>query len=181
MCSGHMWPLQNTSKRKTIDRTGGGERKAYQVLWADEEHNELPPILSWDDNNKKKGKQKKELTWKTDNLTWTDNNESKPTSSWKWEEDKENKGKGKEKETTQTTTTYNTHTIPQQSTYRRPKLICVDCSKKLSSMGACCGDNEEYHTTTKFYCHPCLFECFGRPKRQEKWDNQPCLACGETC
>ncbi|KAG9306627.1 hypothetical protein G9A89_004824 [Geosiphon pyriformis] len=47
-------------------------------------------------------------------------------------------------------------------------------------MSACCDDNKEYHTATKFYCHPCLLECFGRPKRQGKWDNQSCLACGET-
>ncbi|KAG9299004.1 hypothetical protein G9A89_020317 [Geosiphon pyriformis] len=108
-------------------------------------------------NNKGKGKQKKELTWETNNLTWTDNNESKPTSSWEWEKDKKNKRKGKEKETTQTTTTYNTYTIPQQSTYHRPKLICIDCGKKLSSIDICCGDDEEYHT-----------------------NNQPCLTCGET-
>ncbi|KAG9298177.1 hypothetical protein G9A89_005445 [Geosiphon pyriformis] len=74
--------------------------EAYQVSWADEEHNKLPPILSWDDDNKEKGKQKKELTWETNDLTWTDNDESEPTSSWEWEEDKENKKKGKEKETT---------------------------------------------------------------------------------
>ncbi|KAG9299798.1 hypothetical protein G9A89_013158 [Geosiphon pyriformis] len=34
--------------------------EAYQVLWADEEHNELLPILSWDDN--RKGKQTNKLT-----------------------------------------------------------------------------------------------------------------------
>ncbi|KAG9301083.1 hypothetical protein G9A89_012466 [Geosiphon pyriformis] len=33
--------------------------EAYQVSWADEDHNKLPPILLWDDNNKEK--QKKEL------------------------------------------------------------------------------------------------------------------------
>ncbi|KAG9301344.1 hypothetical protein G9A89_018016 [Geosiphon pyriformis] len=99
----------------------------------------------------------------------TNNNESKPISSWEWEEDKENKGKGKEEETTQTITAYhNTYTIPQQSTYCQPKLICVNCDKKLLSMGACCGDDEEYHTTTKFYCCSCLLECFGQPKRQGK-------------
>ncbi|KAG9298655.1 hypothetical protein G9A89_012723 [Geosiphon pyriformis] len=54
--------------------------KAYQVSWADEDHNELLPILSWDNNGK--GKQKEELTWKTDNLTWTDNDENKPTPNW---------------------------------------------------------------------------------------------------
>ncbi|KAG9298930.1 hypothetical protein G9A89_015952 [Geosiphon pyriformis] len=42
-------------------------------------------------------KQKEELTWETNDLTWTDNDESKLTSSWGWEEDKENKGKGKKK------------------------------------------------------------------------------------
>ncbi|KAG9305467.1 hypothetical protein G9A89_021185 [Geosiphon pyriformis] len=56
--------------------------ETYQVSWADEEHNKLPPILLWDDNDNEKGKQKEELTWETNDLTWTDNNESKPTSSW---------------------------------------------------------------------------------------------------
>ncbi|KAG9293650.1 hypothetical protein G9A89_018987 [Geosiphon pyriformis] len=41
--------------------------EAYQVLWADKEHNKLPPILSWDDNGKRK--QTNELIWETDNLT----------------------------------------------------------------------------------------------------------------
>ncbi|KAG9285786.1 hypothetical protein G9A89_013211 [Geosiphon pyriformis] len=134
------------------------------------------------DNNKKKGKQKEELTWETDDLTWTDNDESKLTSSWEWEENKENKGKEKEKEkeTTQTTTAYNTYTIPQQSTYCRPKLICVNCDKKLLSMGACCGDDKEYSMATRFYCCPCILEHFGRLKQVGKWDNQPCLACEET-
>ncbi|KAG9304385.1 hypothetical protein G9A89_019947 [Geosiphon pyriformis] len=33
--------------------------EVYQVLWTNEDHNKLPPILSWDDN--KKGKQKEKL------------------------------------------------------------------------------------------------------------------------
>ncbi|KAG9304303.1 hypothetical protein G9A89_019865 [Geosiphon pyriformis] len=119
--------------------------EAYQVLWTDEEHNELLPILSWDDNGKGK------------------------------------KGKEKEEGTPPTVTIYNyyTHYTPQQSNYRRSRLVCIDCGKKLLSIGACCGDNEEYHTTTKFYCYLCLLEHFGRPKRQGKWNNQPCLTCGE--
>ncbi|KAG9289290.1 hypothetical protein G9A89_007851 [Geosiphon pyriformis] len=56
--------------------------------------------------------------------------------------------KGKEEETTQTATAYNTYSIPQQFTYCQPKLICVDCGKKLSSMGACYGDDEEYLMAT---------------------------------
>ncbi|KAG9291489.1 hypothetical protein G9A89_021908 [Geosiphon pyriformis] len=47
-------------------------------------------------------------------------------------------------------------------------------------MGACCGNDKEYQTTTKFYCHTCLVEHFERPKQVRKWDNTPCLACGET-
>ncbi|KAG9297101.1 hypothetical protein G9A89_019382 [Geosiphon pyriformis] len=56
--------------------------EAYQVLWADKGHNELPPILPWDDNDNEKGKQKEELTWETNDLIWTDNDESELTSSW---------------------------------------------------------------------------------------------------
>ncbi|KAG9306856.1 hypothetical protein G9A89_005757 [Geosiphon pyriformis] len=40
------------------------------------------------------------------------------------------------------------------------------------SNSACCDDDEEYPTATKFYCCPCIIK--------RKWDNQPCLACGET-
>ncbi|KAG9291503.1 hypothetical protein G9A89_021922 [Geosiphon pyriformis] len=36
--------------------------KAYQVLWADVDHNELSPILTWDNNNNGKEKQKEEST-----------------------------------------------------------------------------------------------------------------------
>ncbi|KAG9307157.1 hypothetical protein G9A89_016985 [Geosiphon pyriformis] len=43
-------------------------------------------------------------------------------------------------------------------------------------MGACCGDNEEYTLATKFYCHSCVIEHFGRPKWVGKWDNESCLA-----
>ncbi|KAG9299383.1 hypothetical protein G9A89_014032 [Geosiphon pyriformis] len=54
----------------------------------------------------------------------------------------------------------------QSSTYHRPKLICVDCGKKLSSIGVCCGNDEEYQTATKFYCCACCVKHFERPKRQ---------------
>ncbi|KAG9286515.1 hypothetical protein G9A89_014681 [Geosiphon pyriformis] len=47
-------------------------------------------------------------------------------------------------------------------------------------MGACCGNDKEYYTTTKFYCRLCLLEHFGQPKRQGKWDNQSCFTCEET-
>ncbi|KAG9299879.1 hypothetical protein G9A89_005408 [Geosiphon pyriformis] len=60
------------------------------------------------------------------------------------------------------------------------ELICGNCGKKLSSISACCGDDEEYQMTTKFYCRPCIIKRFGRLKQVEKWDNKSCLACGET-
>ncbi|KAG9287984.1 hypothetical protein G9A89_017579 [Geosiphon pyriformis] len=68
----------------------------------------------------------------------------------------------------------------KKPTWEAYQLICTDCDKKLLLMGACCSDNEEYLMATKFYCCPCVIECFGRPKRVGKWDNEPCLACGKT-
>ncbi|KAG9291548.1 hypothetical protein G9A89_021967 [Geosiphon pyriformis] len=106
--------------------------EAYQVFWANADHNELPPILSWNDNPK--GKQKEELTWETDDLIWTDNEQEEPLS---WE--------GRKKTLKSTTLISHTPTM-----------------------------------ATKFYCHACHVECFGRPKQVGKWDNIPCIVCGET-
>ncbi|KAG9294000.1 hypothetical protein G9A89_019338 [Geosiphon pyriformis] len=81
----------------------------------DKDHYELPPVLLWDDNPK--GKQREKLTWETNNLTWT-NNEQKKASSWKWNEDKR-KGKEKKERTPPTIDSYNSYTYhtPQQSNY----------------------------------------------------------------
>ncbi|KAG9286835.1 hypothetical protein G9A89_012385 [Geosiphon pyriformis] len=57
------------------------------------------------------------------------------------------------------------YTLLPPTNYCRPKLECVNCGKKLLSMGACCGNDEKYSMATRFYCHPC-------------WDNQLCLTCG---
>ncbi|KAG9299790.1 hypothetical protein G9A89_013150 [Geosiphon pyriformis] len=116
--------------------------KAYQISWADTEHNELPP--EWKEKTKKKGKGKEERLIST------------------------------------STTTYNSYTTPQQSVYCHPKLVCVDCGKKLSSIGTCCDNNEEYTLATKFYCCLCVLERFRKPKQVKKWNNKSCLACGET-
>ncbi|KAG9285522.1 hypothetical protein G9A89_006510 [Geosiphon pyriformis] len=104
--------------------------KAYQVSWANANHNELPPILL---KNHRIGRKKRE------------------------------------EENTQANNTYIPYIYSQQQslTYCRPKLICVNCGKKLSSMGACCGNNEEYQMATKFYCRTCHVECFGRPKQND--------------
>ncbi|KAG9295660.1 hypothetical protein G9A89_002978 [Geosiphon pyriformis] len=89
----------------------------------------------------------------------------KPSSITPKEKNDKRKKKEKEKETTTTNTTssnsYTYITLPQ-FTYWQPKLICIDCSKKLSSIGACYSNDEEYAT------------------RQRKWDNQSCFTCGET-
>ncbi|KAG9301409.1 hypothetical protein G9A89_018081 [Geosiphon pyriformis] len=47
--------------------------EVYQVLWAEADHNKLPPILFWDDNGKEK--QKEGLIWNTDQ-DWETNNDS---------------------------------------------------------------------------------------------------------
>ncbi|KAG9305730.1 hypothetical protein G9A89_005128 [Geosiphon pyriformis] len=69
--------------------------KMYQVLWADVKHNELPPILDWEEMNNIKGKrtETEEHTCETTIDAWNNDDESKaiPTS---WEK----KGKRKKKE-----------------------------------------------------------------------------------
>ncbi|KAG9286387.1 hypothetical protein G9A89_014553 [Geosiphon pyriformis] len=55
--------------------------EAYQVLWADQDHNKLPPVPSW--NSNVKGKQKEtELTWISDQAWETKNDYNKPAN---WE------------------------------------------------------------------------------------------------
>ncbi|KAG9292604.1 hypothetical protein G9A89_006976 [Geosiphon pyriformis] len=81
---------------------------------------------------------------------WKTDFDSEEPTTWKW--DKGEKGKGKAKAE----------------------------DKKLLSIGTCCGNDKEYQMVTKFYCHICVIEYFGRPRRQKKWDNESCLACGET-
>ncbi|KAG9291009.1 hypothetical protein G9A89_012881 [Geosiphon pyriformis] len=152
---GNDWLFKTPPKEKLLieleEEKEKSTWKAYQVFWADANHNKLLLILLWNDNPK--GKQKEELTWKTDDLIWTDNEQEEPLS-WKWKEEK-GKEKEREEENTQANNTYIPYTYSQQQSliYRQPKLICINCSKKLSSIGACCVG---------------------------KWDNTPCLACGET-
>ncbi|KAG9301659.1 hypothetical protein G9A89_016729 [Geosiphon pyriformis] len=59
-------------------------------------------------------------------------------------------------------------------------LKCKDCNKKLLSMGACISPEEEYETRTCYFCKAYHRERFGSPKRNRKWDNTPCLTCGEV-
>ncbi|KAG9296227.1 hypothetical protein G9A89_014819 [Geosiphon pyriformis] len=138
-------PLINLEKEKPKPTW-----KAYQVSWANVDHNKLLPILSWDDN--KKGKQREKLTWETDDLT--DNDENEPIPNWEWKEEND-KGKKKEKEkeketTTTNTTSFNfyTYTTLLQSTYSHVMTMTRNMQQQLNS------------TATH--------------------NNQPCLTCGET-
>ncbi|KAG9298296.1 hypothetical protein G9A89_002784 [Geosiphon pyriformis] len=143
--SNHLFTLLIELKEKKPKPTW----EAYQVLWADNNHNKLLPILLWDEPE---------------------------------EEKERGKEKGKEKDTIQANNTYipDTYAPSQQSNYCQPKLIYVNCDKKLLSIDVCYDNDKEYQTATKFYYCTCVIECFRQPKRQEKWNNESCLACGET-
>ncbi|KAG9291145.1 hypothetical protein G9A89_013017 [Geosiphon pyriformis] len=62
--------------------------EAYQVSWADADHNKLPPVLSWD--NKRKRKEEEELTWRTNQESWSDDGQKEK------EKGKEHKGEPKQ-------------------------------------------------------------------------------------
>ncbi|KAG9286459.1 hypothetical protein G9A89_014625 [Geosiphon pyriformis] len=61
----------------------------------------------------------------------------------------------------------------------RPKLECSVCKKKLSSMTACSTPDKDPRNPTHYYCNRCNKEKYGYPERHGKWDEEPCLACGE--
>ncbi|KAG9296502.1 hypothetical protein G9A89_015094 [Geosiphon pyriformis] len=85
------------------------------------------------------------------------------------------------------------HTKPETSgwniSYSKPKprkqcpyilLKCKDCHKKLLSMGACISPEKEYKNHTCYYYKACHRERWGHLiKRSGKWDNTPCLTCGD--
>ncbi|KAG9292929.1 hypothetical protein G9A89_016291 [Geosiphon pyriformis] len=77
----------------------GKEKKptweAYQVFWANTEHNKLLPVSLWDENRKKK--QRKKLTWRADQV-WETNLDSKELTTWEWDERKKEKRKVKKEE-----------------------------------------------------------------------------------
>ncbi|KAG9292563.1 hypothetical protein G9A89_006934 [Geosiphon pyriformis] len=85
------------------------------------------------------------------------------------------------------------HTKPETSgwniSYSKPEprkqrpyipLKFKDCHKKLSLMEACISPEEEYENHTCYYCKACHRERWGHLiKRSRKWDNTPCLTCGD--
>ncbi|KAG9301593.1 hypothetical protein G9A89_016663 [Geosiphon pyriformis] len=87
---------------------------------------------------------------------------------------------------------FTSHTKPETSEwnipYSKPEprkqhpyipLKYKDCPKKLSSMGACISPEKEYENHTCYYCKACHREQWGHLiKKSGKWDNTPCLTCG---
>ncbi|KAG9291562.1 hypothetical protein G9A89_021981 [Geosiphon pyriformis] len=53
--------------------------EVYQVLWADKNHNELPPVLLWNNNGKEK--KKEEPTWNS-NQAWRTNDNQEELIDW---------------------------------------------------------------------------------------------------
>ncbi|KAG9287650.1 hypothetical protein G9A89_024000 [Geosiphon pyriformis] len=64
---GHFKPTTIQPLIKLKEEETKSTWKAYQVSWADKNHNELLPVLLWDDQ--KKRKRREELTWDTDQLS----------------------------------------------------------------------------------------------------------------
>ncbi|KAG9304325.1 hypothetical protein G9A89_019887 [Geosiphon pyriformis] len=96
-------------------------------------------------------------------VSWADDYQTElpPPPIWK------EKGKGRAEEELQLSSLGYVTSDQRNLFYQPLRLICVDCEKKLSTMGACIGDNKEWPTATKYYC------------RSYKWDHMPCLAYGK--
>ncbi|KAG9299899.1 hypothetical protein G9A89_005428 [Geosiphon pyriformis] len=147
--------------------------EVYQVLWADVDYNELPPILAWDNNDNKKEKQREELIWEATINAWTNNNQSEMLPILNWEEKNRKKEKGREENIPEKTTITEEITSGWEREYLREPikelpyipLKCKDCGKKLFSMGAWVALDKDYWMRTHYYCKPCHRKQYGYPKR----------------
>ncbi|KAG9304417.1 hypothetical protein G9A89_019979 [Geosiphon pyriformis] len=150
--------------------------EAYQILWADVDHNELLPILAWDNNNNRKEKQREKPTWKATIDTWTNNNQSEMPPILDWEEKNKEKGKGREENIPEETTTTEKITSGWERKYSCEPikelpyipLKCKDCGKKLSSMRTWVVLDKNYWMRIHYYCKSCHREQYGYSKRQDK-------------
>ncbi|KAG9305085.1 hypothetical protein G9A89_007725 [Geosiphon pyriformis] len=116
-------PLVNFEKEKEKSTW-----EAYQILWANINHNELLPILTWDDNDNKK-KQREESIWKTTIDAWNNDRKEKE----KEEDLSEETNKATEKLTSGWKREYSCEPIKEPPYI---PLKCQDCKKKLFSMEA---------------------------------------------
>ncbi|KAG9307509.1 hypothetical protein G9A89_017339 [Geosiphon pyriformis] len=104
----------NTQKLQ-LSQNGQHTQIPTMFLWTDIDHNKLPPILAWDNNDNEKKKQRKESTWKATINAWTDNNQSKMPPILDWEEKNKKKGKEREENIPEETTTHQTKTTKHES------------------------------------------------------------------
>ncbi|KAG9298904.1 hypothetical protein G9A89_015926 [Geosiphon pyriformis] len=126
--------------------------KAYQVSWANVDHNKLPPIFAWDNNDNGKEKQREEPTWEATINAWTNNNQSKMPPILDWKEKNKKKEKGREENIPEETTTAEEITSGWKKKYSHEPikellyipLKCKDCGKKLFSMGAWVVPDKDY-------------------------------------
>ncbi|KAG9306623.1 hypothetical protein G9A89_004820 [Geosiphon pyriformis] len=148
---GHFKPSNTQPLIEFEEKTKKPTWEAYQVLWADQDHNELSP------------QKETELTWTSDQAWKTKNDYNEPEDN--------RKGKGKETILEETISTskitsnsYSVHEPLSQPPYIL--LKCKDCEKKLSSMGAWINNK------------PCL-TCSEQLLDEGIWNNIP--GRGETC
>ncbi|KAG9301662.1 hypothetical protein G9A89_016732 [Geosiphon pyriformis] len=127
------------------------------------DHNELPLILAWDEDNHGKGKQKEEHTWETTIGAWIDDNQNElpPTLSWK------EKGKGKKRE----------DNLPEETESTKDITITATTTIHTTQMQRLWEETFFHgsldHTRQKLLnTNPLLLQAF-------KWNNKPCLACGK--
>ncbi|KAG9299440.1 hypothetical protein G9A89_009392 [Geosiphon pyriformis] len=162
-------PLRSCSSTRMADTQEYQQRKTYQVLWANIDHNKLPPILTWDNNDNRKKKQRKEHTWETT----IDRDVTNSRLRRKRQKEREKR----EEDILKNTNTTEELTSGWEKEYshkliKEPPYIPLKCKDFVP--------DEDYGTKTHYYCKPCHCECYGYPKRQGKWDNEPCLECGIT-
>ncbi|KAG9299513.1 hypothetical protein G9A89_020684 [Geosiphon pyriformis] len=115
-----------------LSQNGQHTWEAYQVSWADINHNELLPILAWNKNDNKKKKQREKPTWKATIDAWTDNNQSEMPPILDWEEKNKKKGKGREENIPKETTTVEEITSGWEREYscepiKKPPYIPFKC------------------------------------------------------
>ncbi|KAG9288377.1 hypothetical protein G9A89_021408 [Geosiphon pyriformis] len=78
-------------------------------------------------------------TIETYQVSWVDDYQTELLSPPTWKE----KRKGRAKKEPQLSSLGYVTSDQRNLFYQPPKLICVDCGKKLSTMGACIEDNKE--------------------------------------
>ncbi|KAG9287816.1 hypothetical protein G9A89_017411 [Geosiphon pyriformis] len=122
------------------------------ISWADINHNELLPILIWDNNDNGKEKQREKPIWEATIDTWTNNNQSEMSPILDWKEKNKEKGKEKEENILEKTTT--------------AEEITSDWEREYS----CEPIKEPLYISQMQGLYP---------KRQGKWNNKPCFTCGE--